>query len=356
LWIVAVVLVLGARIAAACSPPSTGLRERTSFPRSAAIGVPTNVRPLVFYAGSEGVFGIPVPGDDLEMRARDGATVAIQKELAFTATTVWSTSWVIIVRPATPLRPGTTYDLVDRRPKIPCGPADCTLGPPAPFASFTTGAGPDNTPPEFGGLKSVTPGPLEVCANEGCCGPYVSRMFTLGWEAGRDDVSGADVLYNVYGADAMPILSFVSGTTVLGAGGCAGPYGSPFAAFRAQGGRYAVRAVDWAGNEDTNHVVQLVLLDCTPPADAGTDAGRDATVEYALATDSSANSDATTGPGDANLAPPPDAASADDAETPVAPPKPAGRGCACAVGSTRSPSALPLVALLIAMARRRERC
>jgi hypothetical protein len=91
-----------------------------------------------------------------------------------------------------------------------------------------------------------------TCDDGACCGPYDVHYVDLMWSAATDDVAGADVRYNVYrreGGMLTPVAMRVAGTTLAGAAWCSGAWGSP----NLQAGSYVVRAVDYAGNEDTNN-------------------------------------------------------------------------------------------------------
>jgi hypothetical protein len=272
---------------------------------------------------------------------RNGTQVAVDKRV-FTPNTIgWST--VVELRPLEPLRPDTTYDIVDQR-VAPCDEFQtlCRLTPAVAFATFTTGSKVDNTPPVFAGIGAANAEGLDICANDGCCGPHVSRRFSIGWGVAVDDFNGEDVVYTIYGSARDPVWYF-PGTSLMGSVTC---QSSPLASFRPPGvllgpGPYHVSAVDWAGNEDRNAVTKGVVADCPPPsADAAADAFR---------------------------APPPDArgtGAADagvdaeveadaSAEPPAHKPKPRTGGCAA--GGREAPrGALLILAGVAILARRRS--
>jgi hypothetical protein len=79
------------------------------------------------------------------------------------------------------------------------------------------------------------------------------HMVDLLWSAAADDVAGADVRYNLYRRESTgltPVATRVAGTQLTGAAVCSGTWGGT----NLPAGTYIVRAVDWAGNEDTNNV------------------------------------------------------------------------------------------------------
>lgn len=234
----------------ACSLAPPGIYSRDIWPGQDA-HPPVNTRVIVRYGLGPTGFGTqPAPiGPDLVLLDGDGSVVPTTQEIA---------GGDVILRPDAPLLPNHGYQVADRR-TVPCNNAialqdTCTLtDAPVAFSSFTTGTAADGTAPTFAGIASSSVGAHEVCDNDACCGPYDVHHVDLLWAAAADDVAGADVRYTVYhrdGATLTPVATWVAGTKLAGAAWCSGAWGSP----SLSRGSYIVRAVDYAGNEDTNSV------------------------------------------------------------------------------------------------------
>jgi len=195
-------------------------------------------------------------------------------------------------------------------------------------------------------------------------------MFSLYWEPAQDAVSGGAVLYNVYGPEAGDLYpAFVDATNLIGSVAC-DRYPSP-STFRGTPGIYRVRAIDWAGNEDSNVTMRTLSNACTDPprADAGLvpDATSAATPDgrpLQTAADASPADGPRSPPADSAIAaaaPGADAASyadagvaAPDVALPNAMPAPRARGCA--VGAhDRDSGALWVVLAGLALTARRRR-
>lgn len=256
----------------ACTAPTPGIRTRHVFPSDKASAVPLNARVLVFYGAHSSVVPIDQLGSDLELVTEHGAPVLVTREATTTATNAWDRQIVVILQPREPLAAGRRFEIRDRR-HVPCGPPygsdpPCALGTPTSFASFTTGSATDVTPPTFAGLSALTAGSREVCDGSGCCGAQISQLFAASWQPSVDDVAGKDVLYNVYAAGTL-LVGLQRETMLSLAVQCNGPGSSPFAV-RTHPGPHTVRAVDWAGNEDTNTVSLAVpATACASVADGG---------------------------------------------------------------------------------------
>lgn len=345
--------------AQACSPRQPGIFSRSTFPPDKATGVPLNARLLVRYqAEFEPFVGPDAVGPDIELRSKAGALVKTSYALIYSGTRYWDGETVAVLKPELPLAPDTVYQLSDRRNTIPCNrfqpDRPCVLGTPKAFMSFTTGDVVDNQPPSFAGLTEIATGGLDVCESGGCCGPYTARNFAATWDKASDDVSGDSVVYNLYGSDPVkPVGALLTATLVPLAIPCGGLAGSPNA-IRIAGGAFHVRAVDWAGNEDGNTVIQS-----TQPGASGTLCTRDDAPD-------AGPPDTAASPGTGHDSAPaaPDlaadgAAGADspvpDAGTPPAAPATARTGgCSVAgAGSGQPPVATAL--LLLALLRRRCR-
>jgi MYXO-CTERM domain-containing protein len=255
-----------ARRAEACSAPYPGLSGRALYPADGTSGVPLNARIAVRYrVGHELDNRFPPLGPDIALRVANGAAVAVTSELIGTGS-YWNTETLVILRPSQPLAAGTSYEVLDRRSKIPCDifANDCALGDPAVFARFATGAASDTVAPQFAGLSPLIVGAFDRCDSSACCGPYVSRSFGMTWTRGQDDVAGQAVRYNLYRVgDAGPIASLIDSDGIGLAVSCMGTGVYP-QSLMVRTGTYFVRAVDWAGNEDINDIQVRVPDDaCT---------------------------------------------------------------------------------------------
>lgn len=329
--------------ASACGGATPGLAGRSVFPASGARGVPTNARVLVTYRGGHDPWTPFRPEEEVVLRAVGQPALPVDIETRQFPLSIWEFNQVVIIKARAPLKPATTYEVLDRRPRIPCVLAECAAGDLAAIATFTTGAGPDVEPPRFGGLAALEVGTIDDCRNEGCCGPYRSRSVMLRWTAAEDAVSGSEVLYNVYGpGGGEPLVGLYAGTTIGGNIAC-GWRGGPLG-FMSADGAFSVRAVDWAGNEDSNIVQQVTSNSC--PAAVAADAGADASTG-AVTGAGAATADAGSPAG-------PDGPLADAA--PAADPARSDHG-GCRVGGQGQPGgSWPLLALvLLPLAVRRKR-
>jgi MYXO-CTERM domain-containing protein len=240
----------------ACVLMRPGIRGRVVWP-GAGQQPPVNTRLVVSYQATSypDIGSVPPFGPDIELRGADGQPVAITTE------TVGND---VVVRPDAPLLQAHDYQLFDRQ-AVPCDALQnqCTLLAAAqPLASFTTAADTDTTPPRFDGLASVTVLRHDVCDADACCGPYDSFIVSLGWPPATDDRQGLEVRYNVYrrsdqGAPALTLVAGFMSTTMLNGSVACGSSAGPFTPIL-QPGRYVVRAVDAAGNEDANTTEQTL--------------------------------------------------------------------------------------------------
>jgi hypothetical protein len=246
--------------ARACSASFPSIHSRSVWP--APDGVPTNGRLLVTYQG-QSTSGLPTLGADVVML--DGETnVPIRVD----------SGNPVVVQPIEPLLPNHSYQLADRR-TVPCAPqmVSCAAGSEVvPFATISTGDGPDNAPPVFAGLDAISVAPLESCSAESCCGPYDLHRVTLSWKAGVDDVAGANLSYRIYrrdGAELQKIVDRHTGTTYQGVSVCSGLVQAEWGHPSLADGLYVVRALDWAGNEDSNEVDIALSPPCSPRGGGG---------------------------------------------------------------------------------------
>jgi hypothetical protein len=247
-WLVAGSLLIHAPAAHACSRVGTGIQDRKVWP-AAQQGIPVNARLVVEYSTGASVEGFDVPALGPDVALLDGDTPV--------ATTFQLVGSRVVLNPAATLLPNHAYSIADRR-TVPCYaiPSGCTLtDAPQVFASFTTGSAVDSTPPTFAGLAPPAVADRLVCDSGACCGPYDVVPVDLSWMTGSDDVAGSDLRYNLYalpdgGVPARSLLvGLADAMTLRGFETCAGPFPGEL---ELKPGRYMVRAVDWAGNEDQN--------------------------------------------------------------------------------------------------------
>jgi len=90
--------------------------------------------------------------------------------------------------PATELLPRTEYVFVG-----PASVGGCLYGAEFEYGRFTTGDGPDITPPPMPEAPSAITCSDQTCNSSACCGPYEVTVFTASW-SGVEDESGV-VLY-----------------------------------------------------------------------------------------------------------------------------------------------------------------
>lgn len=312
--ILAVVLAVTAapRPADACSPiPPIGSRMVTPAPDVLA---PTNTEIRIEYGGE--YYG---PGlEEALVRPLGGMPVDATVEVRHGG---WRQ--LVVVRPLMALAPATTYEVLDKV-VFPCSwPSEPCIAPEsAVVATFTTAAGTDAVPPTFAGITDVTTEWVS-CDQDACCGPYFAFVATLHWEEGEDDWANGSVRYNIYrsspGGDELVVSRDDART---GGYFCSGVSWAqiPGEFTLADGERdYWVRAVDLAGNEDSNTVRVPITISCTPP------------------------------PIDAGPTPPPDAAPpAPDAP---APPLDDDGGCSCRTAPRPGGPAALLPLLLLSLSR-----
>ncbi len=239
--------------ARACSFPEPGIASRSVWP-GAEQAVPTNARLVVRYNLTGTPLNVPALGPDLLLLETNGWEVAASREVLGTT---------VVLRPEGGLQPNHAYQLADRR-TIPCsgdGADPCPLAAePQVFASFTTSAVADTAPPVFGGITNIGVTSHQDCNSGACCGTYDAYSVEASWATASDDVAAGDVRYNFYrreGSSLTLIQELVAGTSAYGAVACSGTWGAPLVP-----GDYVVRAVDWAGNEDSNLTTRRLENPC----------------------------------------------------------------------------------------------
>ncbi len=344
---VAVVAVAGsASPADACSPAGPFL-YRVVQPADGSLEIPTNAEVRVLYGGTcahhvtqaalvpglQTVEGEPIPTavESYPMPGSHGITFVLRAE--------------------TPLAAGTTYRVVDR---VVTGdfdesgdcpePAALTHDVPEAFATFTTGAGPDLSPPTFAGLAGLSVYEDE-CKDSGCCGPYYAETLSFSYVPATDDYAASELRYNLYDGRTGALLS-----RHAHAPSARLPCGfSPFAKPVVPGPSPAiviVRAVDLAGNEDGNAVAAEVAYDCQPGTPVIVEPEPEPEPEPGPEPGPEPNPEPV-----ADSAGEPDAGAEPDTEAEVAPQAPSGGDSGCTGGSVGSTW---LAALLVAFTRRRR--
>jgi hypothetical protein len=211
-------------------------------------------------------------GSDVALRTAEGQPVDV---------TIEAVAGYFVVRPTAPLLPGHGYELTDLR-TVPCtdtGLNECALlQTPQVFASFITADVADDMPPDFQGLLSVAVSPKVDSAGDSCLGPHSEFPVTLSWSLAMDGAAGADVRYNVYRQTGAtpPTLALeaglVNGTMLMGSISCT-------SANLLVPGTYAVHAVDWAGNEDANKALTILVDPCANQVPQGGAGGNDGSAD-----------------------------------------------------------------------------
>jgi len=243
--LVALLVCVEAARASACEPPPpTQLRD--VLPADGTTGVPTNAQVRLDYYGFE-TTGLQA----VEVRPVGGA--ALTTTIALLGNAGYPLRQLVVVRLQAPLAPQTQYEVR----------AGSTV-----VSTFRTGDGADTMPPTFAGIASVTTSVTD-CADSACCGPNRIAYVHMDWGGVSDDFGTATVRYNVYAGSALVVPMTLDGA--VGYQVCSGELTGtgPSGNFQGGSGGYRVRAVDLAGNEDTNNVTQDVMVSCTPQSDGG---------------------------------------------------------------------------------------
>lgn len=287
LFVVALVALPLARTDACVLPPPA--RVRIANPIDGETAVPTSIRPRVAYGTgpfADPKCGAAPPPPVIRPAAVDGGAAPADGGAAIAGSWVKTTDhdphngveWEF--RPASPLAPRTAYELVDTYPQsCDCSRGPCVATPEAVFVRFTTGDGPDVTPPTFSGVAGSYCA-HDICGaqDDTCCGPY--NHLRLGFVAAndaRDDYLVGTRLYVRADNAAWDFTHPVGGPAI------SDPADAPVAPvwdITLVPGKYHViaRAYDSSGNEDGNmaEVVftwplasddrcKVILVDAGPP-------------------------------------------------------------------------------------------
>ncbi|MCC6994196.1 MAG: Ig-like domain-containing protein [Deltaproteobacteria bacterium] len=250
--------------ARACSPlrptPPTWV-----MPPTGSTDVPTNSRIVLEYSFSSAI----TPGT--EVRVLGGAAIAVAISDRLLGNAAYRT--VRILTPTVALAPRTTYEVAV--------PAACDVGGATDagcpsslvvMSTFTTGDGPDTTPPQFAGVQSITTRAVEQPCDS-CSNGYRAIFHSPQWTPATDVGSPAGaLLYNIYAGDGTLLKQLA--TSASGVQTCERlmclSIGPPIADFEAPASGYIVRAVDLAGNEEQNSRVVKVTTTCAAPGTPGT--------------------------------------------------------------------------------------
>jgi hypothetical protein len=242
--------------ASACEPSPPTHQLDDVLPADGATEVPTNAEVRLEYQG----FVIPTTGlQDVVVRPVGGA--ALVTSVAMLDNAGYSSRHLVVVHLQAPLAPQTQYEVEAEG---------------AVVSTFRTGDGADTMAPTFAGIASITTSVSE-CLSSSCCGPNRVAYVHMGWGGVSDDFNIRMVRFNVYGIDGALVVPMTSGSaSVIGYQLCSGQFSGsgPLGNFEADSGEYHVRAVDLAGNEDTNDVTRDVTDPCavSQPPDTGSGA------------------------------------------------------------------------------------
>ncbi len=239
-------------VASACSSrpdagvPSCVERTWTTLPDAGAVDVPTNpVFSLSFGSPSPYVERAPIV-----RRASDAARVELAR----------GPSGMLAAEAE--LNPDTEYVIYDVGDPASCGETDPSVE--VEVARFTTGAGPDLSPPAPPVVHGVSECHVNVCESSACCGPYSLTSWRLDYEASPDD----DVIG--YRTPEGGVVPFRYGEWVASGG-------YPLEVGRASGSSHLrIVAIDHAGNV-SEATAPIDASRCAPPTpDGGVEAGMDA--------------------------------------------------------------------------------
>lgn len=164
----------------------------------------------------------------------------------------WQETW-IVVRPTQPLAPNTTYEILDRFESS-CERHPCIRESYAVVATFTTGGGPDEHPPDLGDLTEVATTRHPPTGGPACGSAFPYLSAKLQWPPADDNSGTEQVRYNVYQDDEL-IRGFLAETTYEEPMGVC-----PASPKQQQIVRYRIEALDLAGNEST--IERVLTVQC----------------------------------------------------------------------------------------------
>lgn len=222
--------------------------------------------------------------------------------------------------PETELLPNTEYTLVG-----PASVGGCLYGSEFEYGRFTTGAGPDTTPPPSPAPPTELSCSTQNCDSSACCGPYVVTVISTSWGSVEDE-SGV-VLY----AGGATLRTSPSYRWYQGVSGAVMFEQNESFGIGARVGPGSVTAIDIANNASAP---SPLTVSCRPPEDAGAtlDAGSTLGVDA--------------GPTSFDAAHPFDAG---------APTEASGGGCSASANNAGLLSALTLALTTLVVRKRRQR-
>jgi len=275
---VATLLASRPRAARACSPPGP-LRLGTIWPPGGATAVPANVRFVVTYQGLPSNAEQMAAVLELSIRPLGGsATVPV---LVRSLAGGLRSETRVSVQPMSDLAVGQDFELLGRVGP-PSSSGFSTIEPtPVPMLQFRTGLA-DRTAPVFAGASGFSATP-DLCDSTACCGPHNGYNITF-----TTPTLTEPAILAVYPAGGGEILALDRWWSLFY------PCSGTGQDIELRAGEYVVRAVDEAGNEDSND--RRVRLDLPCPALA-VDAGA-AGVDAGVAVRHDAGGDAGTAGGD----------------------------------------------------------
>ena len=280
----------------ACSGAQRGnITSRLLFPADGSTSVPTNVQIVVTYVSLADTHPI---ADHLVLKAANGASVPVSISQPVTSSSGYIIQKTFVLAPAGPLAPNAKYSVFSDIANPSCVQNEywqsgmpsplCTLAPDGgagdggvlttstAISGFTTGTGPDNTPPTQSGDITYDTEP-QSCDSSPCCGPYSGFSVSMRWSGATD--GGGPLFYELSREGSVILYPIQTGTLEIGGSGvrgaflCSGHKGSAsfssfgFEDFQGLPGNYQVVAVDLAGNRS-----QPISVDVTVPCD-GVDGG-----------------------------------------------------------------------------------
>lgn len=183
--------------------------------------------------------------------------------------------------PETELLPNTDYTLVG-----PASVGGCLYGSEFEYGRFTTGSGPDITPPPTPAAPTFLSCSIQTCDSSACCGPYVVNVISAGWGPVEDE---SGVVFYAGGASlrTSPSYRWYEGSGVMFDQSESFSIGSRIRPD-------AIVAIDIANNQSAPSPLTVT---CPPPEDTGVagDAGHDITLDAGTALDAGTPTEASGG-------------------------------------------------------------
>lgn len=289
-------LLMAPTLGDACSNVSgTSLERKAIFPGDQSVNVPTNTQLTIHY-NYRGPTSGPSAVDfkkaewksawdimkNVVLREKGGASIklTLNRENHNEAIRWISVSWKLDKA----LKPNTTYEVLTGPSN--CVPPHCKKSSLKVAATFVTGKLEDKTPPSFQGLGALNV-KEEVC-NDSCCVVNGKKydILRFQWKSAQDThTARPQIRYRIYRANnpSTPLfeVSKTSNTSAWGTGtgsdflirtefACGDARSQAFFLFGVKPmDHLIVRAVDLAGNEDTNTTAQRYTPTCRGPHFAG---------------------------------------------------------------------------------------